>query len=203
MARNASSFSSRFWSVIWVASKSKQFGKPKHYQLVKDDPRNQKLVEGICLEYENGLLFGFNCWGESYSRPLRPDFSLHYQLQILLLDAKYKGEREGFYGETGNGLIESWKEEDIIKMHAYRDAIANVVGAFVLYPGRETVFFRIFNAARCCQGVGAVALQPSTDAKPEGTGYQKLRTLIQEFIGMDGASTNSSDLAQQDRTILR
>ena len=173
-----------------------QFGKPKHYQLVMDDPRNQKLVEGISLEYENGLSFGFNCWGKSYSRPLRPDFSLHYQSRILLLDAKYKGEREGFYGVTGNGVIESWKEEDIIKMHAYRDAIANVVGAFVLYPGRETVLYPTFNTTRRYEGVGAIALRPSLDAQPEESSRQLLRALIQEFIGVGGASISGSDPEQ-------
>ncbi|MGB4842932.1 MAG: DUF2357 domain-containing protein, partial [Ferruginibacter sp.] len=138
-----------------------QFGKPRHYQLVNGDSRNQKLVEGISLKYKNGLSFSFNQsysssnglasanmsttgyrWGESYSQALRPDFCLHYQERILILDAKYKGEREeGFYGEKANGLIELWKDEDIIKMHAYRDAIAHVVGAFILYPGREPVFY--------------------------------------------------------------
>lgn len=202
-----------------------QFGKPRHYQFVNGNTLSQQLVAGIELKYENGLSFWFNRsykdssglssadipmnyrWEESYSQALRPDFSLCYQARILFFDAKYKGEhdkseRDGFYGETGNGVIESWKDEDIIKMHAYRDAIANTVGAFILYPGQKSVFYPTFNAKRCYQGVGAVALQPSTDAKPKGTGYQKLRTLIQEFIGIDGASTNSSDLAQQDRTIL-
>ena len=178
-----------------------QFGKPQHYQLVNDDPRNQTLIEGISLKYENGLSFSFNHtynasnglvsastpittgyqWGKSYSHPLCPDFSLRYQERILILDAKYKGEREGFYGEKGNGLIESWKQEDIIKMHAYRDAIAGAVGAFILYPGRETVFYPTFNAARCFQGVGAIALKPDLDSQPEGVGCQKLRTLIREF----------------------
>ena len=180
-----------------------QFGKPWHYQrdqLIMDDPRNQKLVEGICLDYKNGLSFYFNHsyngsrgmdsvdtpmigyeWSKSYSRLLRPDFSLHYQSRILLLDAKYKGECEGFYGETGSGVIESWKDEDIIKMHAYRDAIANVVGAFILYPGRETVLYPAFNATRHYKGVGAIALRPSLDVHPAGTGYQALRTLIREF----------------------
>ncbi len=199
----------------------KQFGKPKHYQLVKDDPFNQKLVEGISLEYEDGLSFSFNRsysfsnglasfnmpisgyeWGDSYSHTLYPDFSLHYQGRILMLDAKYKGEREGFYGETGNGIIESWKQEDLIKMHAYRDAIASAVGAFILYPGFKKVFYPSFNATRCCQGVGAIALRPSLDAQPEESGRQLLQTLIQEFVGMDGRSTNSSDPTQQDQKIL-
>ena len=90
-----------------------QFGKPRHYQFVMDDPRNQTLVEGISLEYENGFSFRFNHsyrhsdglastdtsiagyqWGDSYSHTLYPDFSLHYQERILILDAKYKGERD-------------------------------------------------------------------------------------------------------------
>ena len=177
-----------------------QFGKPRHYQLVNGDSHNQKLVEGINLEYENGLSFWFNRSykasnglasadmsmkgyqpEESYSRAWDPDFSLCCRKKILVLDAKYKGEREGFYGDTGSGIIESWKQEDIVKMHAYRDAIAGVVGAFILYPGRETVFYPSFNATRCFQGVGAIALQPDLDSQPEGVGCQKLRTLIREF----------------------
>ena len=129
-------------------------------------------------------------WGKSYSHPLRPDFSLHYQERILILDAKYKGEREGFYGEKGNGLIESWKDQDIIKMHAYRDAIAGAVGAFILYLGRETVFYPSFNAARCCQGVGAIALRPALDAQPEGTDCQMLRALIDDFISFENKTTS-------------
>jgi predicted component of viral defense system (DUF524 family) len=184
-----------------------QFGKPKHYQLVTDDTRNQKLVEGISLKYKNGLTFWFNRsynassglssadipmtdyrWKESYSQALRPDFSLSYQTRILFLDAKYKGERDkserdGFYGETGNGVIESWKEGDIIKMHAYRDAIDGAVGAFVLYPGHKSVFYPTFNTARSCQGVGAIALRPSLDARPEG--YQALQMLIRDFMSLD------------------
>lgn len=135
-----------------------QFGKPRHYRFVKGNALSQQLVMGIGLEYENGLSFWFNRsykdssglssadipmnyrWEESYSQAMRPDFSLCHQARILLLDAKYKGERDkserdGFYGETGNGVIESWKDEDIIKMHAYRDAIDDAVGAFIVSNG--------------------------------------------------------------------
>lgn len=202
-----------------------QFGKPRHYQLFNGNALGQQLVMGIGLEYENGLSFWFNRsynasnglsstdipmtnyrWKESYSQALRPDFSLCYQARILLLDAKYKGERDkserdGFYGETGNGVIESWKEEDIIKMHAYRDAIDDAAGAFILYPGHETVFYPRFGAARRCQGVGAIALRPSLDARPEESSRQMLRALIQEFIGIDGTSTSSTDPAQQGRIL--
>lgn len=199
----------------------KEFGKPRHCQLVNNDQRNQILIDGISLEYENRLSFSFNRsynssnglpsfnmpisgyeWGDSYSHTLYPDFSLHYQGRILILDAKYKGEREGFYGETGSGIIESWKQEDIIKMHAYRDAIASAVGAFILYPGQKSIFYPSFNATRRYEGVGAIPLRPGLDAQPEEEGCQMLRGLIQEFAGMDGRSTNSSGPTQQDQTIL-
>ena len=42
----------------------KEFGKPRHCQLVNNDQRNQTLIDGISLEYENGLSFSFN---RSYS----------------------------------------------------------------------------------------------------------------------------------------
>lgn len=177
------------------------FGKPQHFQLANNDPHNKKLVKGISLEYPNGLSFRFNYgyslsggltstdhsmvgyqWGDSYSHSLCPDFSLHYQDSILILDAKYKGDREGFYGETGSSTIESWKQEDIIKMHAYRDAIVDAVGAFILYPGFKTVFYPTFGTTQCCQGVGALALRPSCDAQPEGAGLETLRILIRDFI---------------------
>jgi len=186
----------------------KEFGKPRHCQLVNNGQRNQTLIDGISLEYENGLSFSFNRsysssnglaslsmpisgyeWGDSYSHTLYPDFSLHYQERILILDAKYKGEREGFYGETGSGIIESWKQEDIIKMHAYRDAIASAVGAFILYPGCKTVFYPSFNATRCCQGVGAIALRPGLNAQPEGTGCQMLQALIRDFTSLENKTT--------------
>ena len=182
-----------------------QFGKSQHLQLAKNDPRSQKLVEGISLEYPNGLSFRFNYgyshsgglastdhsivgyqWGNSYSHPLYPDFSLHYQDRILILDAKYKGERdteerEGFYGETGSSTIESWKQEDIIKMHTYRDAIVNVAGAFILYPGKKTIFYPFFNSMCYFEGVGAIALCPSVSTKYEES-CEKLRVLICDFM---------------------
>ena len=30
---------------------------------------------------------------------------------------------------------EKFKNEDIVKMHAYKDAITNTIGAYIIYPG--------------------------------------------------------------------
>ena len=35
----------------------------------------------------------------------------------------------------------SFINEDIYKMHTYKDAIENTIGAYVLYPGRELKIF--------------------------------------------------------------
>jgi predicted component of viral defense system (DUF524 family) len=66
-------------------------------------------------------------------------------------------------------------------MHAYRDAIADTVGSFILYPGQKPIFYPTFNATRSYQGVGAIALRPGLDEHPQGTGYQTLQKLIREF----------------------
>jgi len=179
----------------------KQLGKPKYYSIVIDGPHQKTLIEGISLKYVNGLSFCFNrnyfgsCgmitvdkpmieyeWGKSYSQAFCPDFSLHYQNRVLILDAKYKGDREeDFYGECKEGVIESWKDEDLIKMHAYRDAVLNAVGSFILYPGKKTTFYPTFDATYYYQGVGAIALYPEK-TKLGKEDYQTLQTLIYDFI---------------------
>lgn len=49
---------------------------------------------------------------------------------------------------------ETVKNEDISKMHSYRDGIVDSIGAFVLFPGFDEVLFTI-NAEFPYQGVGA------------------------------------------------
>lgn len=122
--------------------------------LVKEDKFSQSLQEGLCLHYDDGVTFCFNRTfsgsrgcdqllmteayrvNESYSLEFRPDIAIGYSGKWLLLDAKNKGE-SGFYGEEKDGLIGACKPEDLYKMHTYRDALVDVVGAFVLYPGDQ------------------------------------------------------------------
>jgi predicted component of viral defense system (DUF524 family) len=63
----------------------------------------------------------------SYSLEYRPDYTLivnnDSERLFLHFDAKYKLNREKF------------KNEDIYKMHTYKDAIPGSLGAYVLYPG--------------------------------------------------------------------
>jgi predicted component of viral defense system (DUF524 family) len=105
----------------------------------------------------------------SYSLELRPDIMICQGSRKLILDAKYKVDTNK----------DDAKNEDIIKMHAYRDAINDVWGAYVLYPGKEADKLEKYpyfgEANTSYKGVGAIPLTP-------GNHQQELNTLIQAFL---------------------
>lgn len=73
--------------------------------------------------------------GRSYSHPLNPDISLELFIMdklvaILHFDAKYRLEN-----------MQSFKLEDLDKMHTYKDGILGTIGAYILYPGEDTANF--------------------------------------------------------------
>jgi predicted component of viral defense system (DUF524 family) len=70
--------------------------------------------------------------GRSYSHSLDPDLSLELfsdekLVAIIHFDSKYKLDN-----------LNDFKNEDIDKMHTYKDAILGTIGAYVLYPGNLT-----------------------------------------------------------------
>ena len=88
----------------------------------------------------------------SYSVNLRPDYSLIIHIEderyIIHFDAKYKL----------NINDESFKNEDVVKMHAYKDAIADTIGAYVLYPGEKKKLY--YEDEMRLKSVGAFPLNP-------------------------------------------
>jgi len=110
---------------------------------------------------------------ESYSNTFDPDISLEVYRpnesleHIIIFDAKFKME-------VDKGERNKFKNEDINKMHAYKDAINNVLGSFVVYPGDV---FNIFHHKKYCKeceinrcknkfyGVGAFPLKPNVNAE--------------------------------------
>ena len=60
------------------------------------------------------------------------------------------------------------KYGDLLKMHAYRDAVRRTAGAYVLYPGKpgDGQMFQGFHEV--LPGLGAFAIRPDKDGKPEG-----------------------------------
>lgn len=94
-------------------------------------------------------------------------------------DAKYKVDNiTEIFGETGNRnqteaeiqkeLTEEKKEqnrgtfkrEDLLKMHAYKDAIRRTGGAYVLYPGNDSPYNRK-GFHELIPGLGAFSIRPS------------------------------------------
>ena len=88
----------------------------------------------------------------SSSLPLRPDIVVAVPgsggLVLHVLDAKLRVD-----GVTG-----TFKADDLVKMHAYRDALPDVRSAVVLYPGQRDDWYPAHDGSG--GGVGVVLLVP-------------------------------------------
>lgn len=142
----------------------------------------------------------------SWTRPMRPDYSLIisappeepalFEPVVLHFDAKY---RVNFIAELfgqGDDIVDSDElaqsadearrggalRADLLKMHAYRDAIRRSAGAYVLFPGDED----LSNRAQYCEyqellpGLGAFMLRPSQDG--EASGITTLRIFLDQVL---------------------
>jgi uncharacterized protein len=140
----------------------------------------------------------------SWTRPMRPDCSLlissdeecaaDFEKVWLHFDAKYKVESlDGMFGARGASAEEESKvieeEEiadargrakrtDLLKMHAYRDAIRRTAGAYVVYPGTQEEKFRQYH--EILPGLGAFVLFPVEIGDAEGTA--PLRQFIEDVF---------------------
>jgi predicted component of viral defense system (DUF524 family) len=69
----------------------------------------------------------------------------------------------------------SYKRADLLKMHAYRDAIRRTQGAYVVYPGQAGTDKRLQSFHEVLPGLGAFALRP-------GTGTEVLETFLRDVV---------------------
>lgn len=121
----------------------------------------------------------------SWTITLRPDYTLSIwptdikekeaeatdQIVHIHFDAKYKIANINQILEADETNDESWKEEkkqnqngiykniDLLKMHAYKDAIRRTSGAYILYPGEIDKPIRGFH--EILPGLGAFPIKPS------------------------------------------
>ncbi|MEQ9304540.1 MAG: DUF2357 domain-containing protein, partial [Marinoscillum sp.] len=133
----------------------------------------------------------------SWSRSMRPDYSLKispadeeeaaFESVFLHFDAKYRidhlqelfdsdSETEADETEATNRQVFSAdpKRDDLLKMHAYKDAIKRTAGAYVIYPGSEKKEYRQYH--ELLPGLGAFALKPTEE------GFAKGKYAIKRFI---------------------
>jgi predicted component of viral defense system (DUF524 family) len=148
----------------------------------------------------------------SWTRTMRPDYSLRICPALadslggpddvwLHFDAKYRVDTvdEAFEkgDSTGNstaalGPEGEAKASDLLKMHAYKDAIRRSAGAYVLYPGTEPHSFREYH--ELLPGLGAFALRPG----PGGGGAEG-STPLAGFI-QDVIDHTASQATQRERS---
>lgn len=140
---------------------------------------------------------------ESWSRPMRPDYSIRIKPEAaygasdevwLHFDAKYRVEAlVDLFGadpdsEAAEAALLSEEQAaeaklvptraDLLKMHTYRDAIRRSAGAYVIYPGTEPECLPMFH--ELLPGLGAFPLRPTKDG--EATGADALHAFLEDVI---------------------
>jgi predicted component of viral defense system (DUF524 family) len=153
------------------------------------DDLGESLSLGLATGLGQDIRISFNptfkrTAGTAYSTPLRPDVTIQVGKALYAFDAKYRLDRFDVGEGDPDDDPATYKRADLYKMHTYRDAIANLKSAFVVYPGTEFVFFERSGAKRSeptavaiADGVGAVALRPA-DADPAASLRQLLGVLL-------------------------
>lgn len=138
--------------------------------------------------------------GGSWTRALHPDYTLTFwpdelsekvaeELELLVhihFDAKYRVEDiNGLFGsELVDGEEEApdgnYKRQDLLKMHAYRDAIKRSHGAYVLYPGRSNAPVQFTGFHEMLPGLGAFGVAP--DENGQAQGIDSLKKFLEDVI---------------------
>jgi predicted component of viral defense system (DUF524 family) len=125
--------------------------------------------------------------GSSWTRPMRPDLSLwigpekgsgaSFEPVWIHFDAKYRVESiSTLFGAMDRSALETEEvgesrgqtlRTDLLKMHAYRDAIRRSAGAYVIYPGDLPDENQQYD--EILPGLGAFPLRPTADGDVTGT----------------------------------
>jgi hypothetical protein len=148
--------------------------------------------------------------GGSWTRGVQPDYTMTIwpaeftkeeaeKSEVLVhvhFDAKYRVEtvKAMFGAEDDDEIIQDAAESetakptaakyaDLLKMHAYRDAIRRSAGAYVLYPGNAgdgKQFAEFDGFHEVLPGLGAFAIRPRSDGTAEG--MDELRQFLDDVI---------------------
>lgn len=99
----------------------------------------------------------------SYSLTMRPDIVVEIADSLYIFDAKFRlNGIDWDKDEESKGSDLSFRNDDIYKMHTYKDAIKGVKTACILYPNRDDSKDGLFweDEVEKCSGVGAFSLVP-------------------------------------------
>ncbi len=144
----------------------------------------------------------------SWTTTMRPDYTLSIwpqpltdkqaeeqeQIVHIHFDAKYKiSNLESFLNddldarklENRKGM---YKNADLLKMHAYKDAIKRTSGAYVLYPGTEDKTLLGFH--EILPGLGAFAIAPKEGINPTRKLEDFLNEVLSHFLNRSSQREN-------------
>lgn len=147
----------------------------------------------------------------SWTKTMRPDYSLSIwpgnikekeaeELELIThvhFDAKYRIENFLDNVKESDLSVEKlqeakgvFKNADLIKMHAYRDAIRRTAGAYILYPGTEV--YRREGFHEIIPGLGAFPIKPSVN----DSGILALKSFVLEVV--ENLTNRASQKEQHD-----
>ncbi len=164
----------------------------------KKGARHLRIKFSYNRSFFGGTTYQKNTAG-SWTNTMRPDYTISIwpaeleetdaeseeQIVHIHFDAKYKvdqfvidtSDNEEYLNEIkSDERAGRYKNADILKMHAYKDAIRRTGGAYVLYPGTEKLEKRGFH--EIIPGLGAFALNPNDDNKNK----EELNTFLDSVI---------------------
>lgn len=164
----------------------------------------QQVIEGHLVHH--GRMIDIELWfnrsfgaAESWTLQMRPDCSIRFSAQVgsggrvstwLHLDAKYRIDTAGelFVGDDDlsddaadeRTTSRKAKRADLLKMHAYHDAIRSSAGSYVLFPGSEPLRRKKYDEV--LPGLGAIPFVPSSDGHATDASAGAVETLFLEVL---------------------
>ena len=119
---------------------------------LEDEQRNAEIekIKGYVSRFGGSVEEPIEEWGKrKFAYTIKHMNEGYYY--FIHFDAKYQ-----MYVDS-----EKFKNEDIVKMHAYKDAIQNTIGAYVIYPGSNHEIYYENNVK--VKSVGAFGLIPGEE----------------------------------------
>lgn len=178
-----------FFKVLEAVKETFEINSDEYKKLISttDDTLGLKLKEGkqvalngnyLSKERELSIQFTYNKTFSSskelssegsWTLQMDPDYTLSIWPKALSKKSAEKEEQivhihfDAKYKVKNKKDNSKFKRDDIIKMHAYKDAIKRTAGAYILYPGldNEPTTFKGFHEV--LPGLGAFAIRPSEE----------------------------------------
>lgn len=111
-------------------------------------------------------------------------FKITSKEDIKLLDSTKKEERAGIY-----------KNADLLKMHAYKDAIRRTSGAYILYPGEKEQIYKGFHEV--IPGLGAFSMNPANEEKDVSSLSCFIDEVIKHMVNRSSQRENIAEKSYQ------